>query len=711
MNINHIFGTILKMSFQGSILVLLILLIRAVLRDRLPLKAYKILWTLVFLRLVVPVNIESDLSLFNIFSNFENNSAVITHNSVSTPASAVNPFSIDNTGTDAVNINQHPNFKGDEDGGLKQKVSKPAPDVRSLNMTVLTPIWCGGVVLSFILLLSTCLLTHIRIKKTEICANKAILDIYEGCIAKVKLKRYIPIYIASFTPVPFVFGILKPCLVLPSDITDRYDETELEYIMLHELKHIKRFDNISNMAYLLAVCFHWFNPLVWFAASRTAADNEAACDKAVLDLLSKTALFGYGKTIIEAARSTGKRRHIFAVHTGITGSSRDIKRRIKLIAGYGKRPLYLGLLGAILVAAVAVAGCTSARNSSEKKGDVPTTIKQVATAPDAKDTNSGGGSDEAVSRATDAVDASLKDDRAVNKGYSPLNGNAPWNVANDSFVASDGSWIYYSNADDGNKLYKISMDGSQNIKLNDEETKYINLSDGWTYYAFYNMRQPASPESGIYKVKTDGSGKTRVSSDYAMFVMVEGDWIYYKKCGDGLYGKLCRMKKDGSEKTELSDFDSWYPVISDGCIYYSGNMSKFYKMGLDGSQKTKLSSQAVRHINIVGDWIYFSSPYSRGEVYKMKKDGTEKTRVGDARTDYGLIVQDDWIYYIYNTDKHIYKMKTDGTEKTGIVSDGRVMQLNYFDGWLYYRQMDPPYHLYKVRTDGTEKTPLEGQKP
>jgi len=280
------------------------------------------------------------------------------------------------------------------------------------------------------------------------------------------------------------------------------------------------------------------------------------------------------------------------------------------------------------------------------------------------------------------------------------------NWANESFVVTDGAWVYFPNWKDGHSLYKTKPDGSESIKLNNDDTTWLNFKDGWVYYSCFSAG-PVSSGIGIYKIKTDGTDKTRLSSDNAMNLVLEGDWIYYKEFDPMDKGEIYRMKLDGSECQKLNDIDSWYPVISNDWIYYSGNMSKFYKMKLDGSENTIISKSAAEHINVVGDWIYFSCPYSRGQIYKSRLDGTEKTKISTARTNYGMLVLRDWIYYIYTADKKLYKIRTDGTKNTKVISDGLLMDINYLDGWIYYREMEPPYLLYQSKLDGTDRRKVE----
>ena len=76
---------------------------------------------------------------------------------------------------------------------------------------------------------------------------------------------------------PFVLGIFRPKIYLPSDIC----EGEREYIVLHERQHIRRGDHVFKALAFIALGLHWFNPLVWLSFVLAGRDMEMSCDEAV----------------------------------------------------------------------------------------------------------------------------------------------------------------------------------------------------------------------------------------------------------------------------------------------------------------------------------------------------------------------------------------------------------------------------------------------
>jgi len=81
---------------------------------------------------------------------------------------------------------------------------------------------------------------------------------------------------------PALVGLLRPCVALPIDFESRFSAAERQLILAHEEVHRSRGDNAWNLLACLLTALHWWNPLAWWAARRMQADQELACDAAVL---------------------------------------------------------------------------------------------------------------------------------------------------------------------------------------------------------------------------------------------------------------------------------------------------------------------------------------------------------------------------------------------------------------------------------------------
>ncbi len=102
------------------------------------------------------------------------------------------------------------------------------------------------------------------------------------------------VFLVDGIAAPFVSGLLRPRIYLPSDL----QEEEQTYIILHERHHIRRLDPLWKLLGFGALCLHWFNPLVWLAFALATQDMEMSCDEAVAKQLSAESRADYAQSLL-----------------------------------------------------------------------------------------------------------------------------------------------------------------------------------------------------------------------------------------------------------------------------------------------------------------------------------------------------------------------------------------------------------------------------
>ena len=103
---------------------------------------------------------------------------------------------------------------------------------------------------------------------------------------------------------PLTFGVLRPVILVPKK-TDWTDETALRYVLEHEFVHIQRFDVLSKLLLIAAVCVHWFNPLVWVMYVLANRDLELSCDETVLRRFGGDIRAAYARVLIRMEAASG----------------------------------------------------------------------------------------------------------------------------------------------------------------------------------------------------------------------------------------------------------------------------------------------------------------------------------------------------------------------------------------------------------------------
>lgn len=92
----------------------------------------------------------------------------------------------------------------------------------------------------------------------------------------------IPVTLSAGARGPSVAGVLRPFIYLPLGIDALLTQRELDAVLIHEVIHAKRRDNLIALIHEIALCVLWFHPLVWLVGSRLAIFKELSCDDAVL---------------------------------------------------------------------------------------------------------------------------------------------------------------------------------------------------------------------------------------------------------------------------------------------------------------------------------------------------------------------------------------------------------------------------------------------
>lgn len=199
---------------------------------------------------------------------------------------------------------------------------------------LLFSIWLTGIFSMLLLLLKSYL--HLRrIEKSALpLQNQNIHRLYQQCIDETGIDSKIPIYSTAFLRSPMITGLLKPCIYLPIHLISNNNETDIHFMLLHELQHYKHRDAITNVLMNLAGIVYWFNPIVWYALKEMRTDREIACDTSVLDMLDENVYEAYGNTLINFAEKISRIPFPFAA--GLGGNKKQIQRRIINIASYEK---------------------------------------------------------------------------------------------------------------------------------------------------------------------------------------------------------------------------------------------------------------------------------------------------------------------------------------------------------------------------------------
>lgn len=306
----------LQMSLWSAVLTAVILAVRAVFGKRLPKKTFRILWAVVILRMLVPVSLPimkiNTVITVPPLSETDLTQDTVVYTYVSGELSNTEPIDELLTGT-AYEVSETPG------------TDLPVYGIWFFTAAVIFAAFAA---------------VHIKFRLKVRDAIPAEISFETG------LKRRVRIKVSDKIASPLTYGIFRPVILLPKN-TFICGEKTVEYILSHELAHIKRFDVLYKLFAVLAASLHWFNPLAWVMLAAADRDIELSCDEEVI-FGSSGSREEYALTLIEME----EKRSFGVLLSGFGGSS--VKERIKAVMT-AKRASSAGKISAALLVALAFA--------------------------------------------------------------------------------------------------------------------------------------------------------------------------------------------------------------------------------------------------------------------------------------------------------------------------------------------------------------------
>ena len=363
-----VFSGLLRISGQATVLILLLWVVQTVLGRKLTPRWRHTLWLLVVVRLLVPLSIPSPVSVFNLVHKLAgtlrnevrlegpgslNESASVRprHQTASPEPGAVSSVLATNTARSAVSSL----MPGGSAGFLTVTWNWP----RRLAL-----VWLGiGLMLGLRLLVQNARF-HRRLIRDGIAADADLQAILQRVGQEMGLRRVPPLLQTHQIPSPGLYGLWRPRLLIPSTLRSAFSETELRYIFLHELAHLKRGDMIVNWLTTMAQVLHWFNPLVWLAFHRLRSDREVAADALALSHLEARETRTYGHTILKMLENLLVPAPLPG-WVGVLEEKIQMKRRIDMIAKY-KHTNRWPVLAMAAFSSLALIALTDAKSEPEK---------------------------------------------------------------------------------------------------------------------------------------------------------------------------------------------------------------------------------------------------------------------------------------------------------------------------------------------------------
>ena len=325
-----VFLKLLNLSISASWLVLAVLVLRLV-SKRSPKWMNVLLWGMVALRLMLPFSIESALSLIPSAETLS--PEVVRFDPAPTITSGVE--FIDN----AVNPSLSESF-----------AAAPLASVNPLYVWTYLAGWVWLIGLGAMLLYA--LVSYLRLRRrvsVSLCVRENI-------------------YLCDAISSPFILGVVKPHIYLPSGL----DEVQRQNVLSHEQAHLARRDHWWKPLGFALLAVYWFNPVLWLAYALLCRDIELACDERVIRTMDESAVKTYS-TVLLACSMPRKAVITCPLAFGEVG----VKERVKNALHYKKPAFWVVAASVAVCIVVAVCFLTDPPTDTDAAGLVGFHREQV----------------------------------------------------------------------------------------------------------------------------------------------------------------------------------------------------------------------------------------------------------------------------------------------------------------------------------------------
>lgn len=312
------------MALYGSIMIVMVFILRTLLKNKLPKFVFPALWGIVLLRFLVPFSISTPLSI---------------------PV-PVNPYVLNETGAfdrvvDVVELVEDKGMMASEiksPPGTVYAVREQEAIFSPVETTVtydFTPfVWEYIIPVAYILgiFITAGILGWQKYGYVKRLQNGLLVEHNEtiNTILRSMDMGHVLVFTCDRIATPLVCGLLNPRIYLPTQM-DFQNTVLLRYVLVHETMHIRRRDNWMKGILLIVLCLNWYNPLVWIMAICLASDLECACDAAVLKTCGEEERKDYASSLLAMAL-TGRRTTL--LYSAF--SKTEVEKRVRNILRYKK---------------------------------------------------------------------------------------------------------------------------------------------------------------------------------------------------------------------------------------------------------------------------------------------------------------------------------------------------------------------------------------
>ncbi|HBN83459.1 MAG TPA: hypothetical protein DDZ89_06400, partial [Clostridiales bacterium] len=335
---NNFLITILSLSASGSILALILFILKPLLKNKVSKVFSYYIWILVLLRLIVPYS--APVNMMD-----------------APPEQTVSP-TIENPGKVMeilVTTQQVPVFSSQQPNNTTDSTKVPMKPQRSLRSIIqdnLIWLWLAGTAIYFGWFFISYAIFSRYIRQSFTIPHGDDLDRFNRLIKDKRVR----LFYSSYTTTPMLIGVLHPVIVLPHfAYVHNGKEKELKVILSHELIHYRRKDILYKWLVVMVTSLHWFNPFMIWIRKEIEQACELSCDEAVIRNMSEDEKHFYGNTLISLAAINKNYKCVLA--TTLCEDKKKLKERLLSIMKFKRKSV--GGVALMLILTLLLVGCAA----------------------------------------------------------------------------------------------------------------------------------------------------------------------------------------------------------------------------------------------------------------------------------------------------------------------------------------------------------------
>lgn len=373
---NEMLKIVASLSLSAGLIALLLLALRPLYKNRLHKNWQYYIWLVVVARLLIPFTPETNLV----------GALTARLQPAAVQMETISPAADDNNGwyeqTDGAGAPIIPDAESPAPVGTDSGTTVP-----SLLSELLDNLWLLWLGTALVLLVRKITSYHsftrfIKAGRVRV-ADPDILEAYRLACEDTGTHRPLSLYHNKLAVSPMLTGVVRPAIVLP-DLS--LDADEMRLVLRHELIHYRRGDILYKWLVQLAVCLHWFNPLVYLMSREVSKNCELSCDELVMRDLDANDKRQYGNTLLATLHSGGSYGDTVASVT-LGEDAKLLKERLEAIIRHVRRPRAVAacsvVLATLLLCGAAFTGAYTGARSVTTPAAADLIIDGGADTPDA----------------------------------------------------------------------------------------------------------------------------------------------------------------------------------------------------------------------------------------------------------------------------------------------------------------------------------------